>query len=52
MHVNLYNWSKLNCNELYRKKNISIRIQMKKLEQFETVTDEKYVKNNVKGLQV
>ena len=39
----------MNCTE---KKNISIRIQMKKLEQFETVTDDKYVKNNVKGLQV
>ena len=42
------NWIVMNCTE----KNISIRIQMKKLEQFETVTDEKYVKNNVKGLQV
>ena len=42
------NWIVMNCTE----KNISIRIQMKKLEQFETVTDEKYVKNNLKGLQV
>ena len=38
----------MNCTE----KNISIKIQRKKLEQFETVTDEKYVKNNVKELQV
>ena len=39
----------MNCTE---KKKFSIKIQRKKLEQFETVTDENYVKNNVKELQV
>ena len=42
------NWILMNCTE----KNISIKIQRKELEQFETVTEENYVMNNVKELQV
>ena len=38
----------MNCTE----KNFPIKIQRKKLEQFGTVFDENYVKNDVKELQV